>query len=312
MKLFLFEFFIHFLLLNLNSVHKVIYLNLLFPNSHISSSLLLPLADLPCSTVKDRGAIQQWQAMQHLCLVHGARPPGAETCHWGETLPPQLLQVTPLLRRQRWFILIYRQWNIICDLCPSHVILCFSFRCSVCSSTLLPGCYKEGSEVGSLVCTHHLTASQNAHPDYSKQTGSIENLPKLDEQEVTLSQGGLTDNPDLSDFIGKTDSDETVIFGRGETETEGGERKTRHDTLKKPRPPRPPKPTVEEGKLEEAGTRPIQTIETLTVTPDSGSASASPGRPVPAPRRILDSTPPRPAPRTRPPKAMDSPLVSGE
>lgn len=182
----------------------------------------------------------------------------------------------------------------------------------MCSSTLLPGCYKEGSEVGSLVCTHHLTASQNAHPDYSKQTGSIENLPKLDEQEVTLSQGGLTDNPDLSDFIGKTDSDETVIFGRGETETEGGERKTRHDTLKKPRPPRPPKPTVEEGKLEEAGTRPIQTIETLTVTPDSGSASASPGRPVPAPRRVLDSTPPRPAPRTRPPKAMDSPLVSGE
>ncbi|XP_014048728.2 MICAL-like protein 1 isoform X2 [Salmo salar] len=211
----------------------------------------------------------------------------------------------------------------ICTSCTKHVHLVqrhvtegklyhrSCFRCSVCSSTLLPGCYKEGSEVGSLVCTHHLTASQNAHPDYSKQTGSIENLPKLDEQEVTLSQGGLTDNPDLSDFIGKTDSGETVIFGRGQTETEGGERKTRHDTLKKPRPPCPPRPTVEEGKLEEAGTRPIQTTETLTVTPDSGSASASPGRPVPAPRRVLDSTPPRPAPRTRPPKAMDSPLVSG-
>ncbi|XP_021480786.2 lipoma-preferred partner homolog [Oncorhynchus mykiss] len=159
--------------------------------------------------------------------------------------------------------------------------------------------------------THHLTASQNAHPDYSKQTGSLENLPKLDEQEVTLSQGGFTDNLDLSDFIRKTDSGETVIFGRGGTETEGGERKTRHDTLKKPRPPCPPKPTVEEGKLEEAGTWPIQTTETVTVTPDSGSASASPGQPVPAPRRVLDSVPPRPAPRTHPPKAMDSPLVSG-
>uniref|UniRef100_A0A4W5PEH7 MICAL like 1 n=1 Tax=Hucho hucho TaxID=62062 RepID=A0A4W5PEH7_9TELE len=209
----------------------------------------------------------------------------------------------------------------ICASCMKHVHLVqrhltegklyhrSCFRCSVCSSTLLPGSYKAGSEVGSLVCTHHLTASQNAHPDYSKQTGSIENLPKLDEQEVTISQGGFTDNPDISDFKGKTDSGETVIFG--ENEMEGGERKTRHDTLKKPRPPRPPKPTVEEGKLEEAGTQPIQTTVTLTVTPDTDSASASPGRPVPAPRWVLDATPPRPAPRTRPPKAMDSPLVSG-
>ncbi|XP_045074417.1 MICAL-like protein 1 isoform X1 [Coregonus clupeaformis] len=219
----------------------------------------------------------------------------------------------------------------ICASCTKHVHLVqrhltegklyhrSCFKCSVCSNTLLPGSYKEGSEVGSLVCIHHLTASQNARSDYSKQTGSTENLHKLDEQEVTLSQGGFTDNPDLPHFIGKTDSGETVICGRGETETEGGERKTRQDTLKKPRPPRPPKPIVEEGTLEDAGTRPIQTTETkspdpcgLTLTPDSDLASGSPGRPVPAPRRVLDSTPPRPAPRTRLPKAsVHVPLSAG-
>uniref|UniRef100_A0AAZ3Q7V8 MICAL like 1 n=1 Tax=Oncorhynchus tshawytscha TaxID=74940 RepID=A0AAZ3Q7V8_ONCTS len=47
------------------------------------------------------------------------------------------------------------------------------FRCRECSSTLLPGSYKLGNEVGSLVCTHHFArsalANQNGRPDLSKR-----------------------------------------------------------------------------------------------------------------------------------------------
>ncbi|XP_062334374.1 MICAL-like protein 1 [Osmerus eperlanus] len=61
------------------------------------------------------------------------------------------------------------------------------FRCGLCSSTLLPGSYREGEEPGSLVCSHHCSASQSTRPDLSRQeeAGSMEHLPKVVTQEVT-------------------------------------------------------------------------------------------------------------------------------
>ncbi|XP_029618849.1 MICAL-like protein 1 isoform X3 [Salmo trutta] len=284
-------------LIDFNSLSK----DNVYENNHLAFEVaqsklgipaLLDAKDMVSTEVPDRLSIITYLSHYYHCFNKKSHagpaslktPYVAECSSHSKTQPDSLGGLQPAKSRTEERSNSGRPCSI-CASCTEHVHLVqrhvtegklyhrSCFRCSVCSSTLLPGSYKEGSEVGSLVCTHHLTASQNARPDYN--------------------------------------SDETVIFGRGETEMEGGERKTRHDTLKKPRPPRPPKPTVEEGKLEEAGTRPIQTTERLTVTPDSNSASASPGRPVPAPRRVLDSTPPRPAPRTRPPKAMDSPLVSG-
>ncbi|XP_019906227.2 MICAL-like protein 1 isoform X2 [Esox lucius] len=182
----------------------------------------------------------------------------------------------------------------VCASCSKHVHLVqrhlaegnstttAAFRCSVCSSTLLPGSYKEGTDAGSLVCIQHLTASQNVFPDYGKQTES-------------------TGNHNVSHVTGKMDSGETVVCGRRQTDTEGDERKTSHNTLKKPRPPDPPQPTAEESP-DPGG---------LTLTPGRDLASGSPVWPVAAPRRVFDSTPPRPAPRTCPPKAAESPSVLG-
>ncbi|MGH0146648.1 UNVERIFIED_CONTAM: hypothetical protein FKN15_022638 [Acipenser sinensis] len=48
------------------------------------------------------------------------------------------------------------------------------FRCKECSSTLLPGSYRAGSESGSFVCTHHYgnpSANQNGRPDLSQPGG---------------------------------------------------------------------------------------------------------------------------------------------
>ncbi|XP_058872174.1 MICAL-like protein 1 [Acipenser ruthenus] len=48
------------------------------------------------------------------------------------------------------------------------------FRCKECSSTLLPGSYRAGSESGSFVCTHHYgnpSANQNGRPDLSQLGG---------------------------------------------------------------------------------------------------------------------------------------------
>lgn len=207
----------------------------------------------------------------------------------------------------------------------------------MCSNTLLPGCYKEGSEAGSLVCTHHLSTSQS-RPDLSRsaEIGSTENLPKLGGQEVTSSQGGLIDNPNLSHYTRKTDSRERVVGEQGGTE--GEERNAKQERtsskeevqhrenrgltveskgkLKKSVPPRPLHPPKEERKLQEAGTLPTDRdykLQQETDSPDPCRLSGSSGLPVPAPRRMLDpSTPPRPAPRTRPPKVMDSPTATGE
>ncbi|KAL0190797.1 hypothetical protein M9458_013495, partial [Cirrhinus mrigala] len=43
----------------------------------------------------------------------------------------------------------------------------------------------------------------------------------------------------------------------------------------------------------------------------NGDESTTPGRPVPAPRRVFEPTPaPRPVPRPRPPRSSESPVVN--
>ncbi|KAJ7992616.1 hypothetical protein DPEC_G00280530 [Dallia pectoralis] len=173
------------------------------------------------------------------------------------------------------------------------------FRCSVCGGTLLPGSYIEGIEAGTLACTQHMIASQNICPGNSKQTES-------------------TRNRDPFHVTGETDTGETVVCGRGQSETEGDERKTRQDTVEMPKPPRPPQTTAEAENLNGAQTQPVQWKETkspdpggLRLTPGRDLASGRPVWPVAAPRRVYNSTPLRPALRTCPPEVMGSPSESG-
>eukprot|EP00063_Salmo_salar_P011324 XP_013986159.1 PREDICTED: MICAL-like protein 1 isoform X2 [Salmo salar] len=81
------------------------------------------------------------------------------------------------------------------------------FRCRECSSTLLPGSYKLGNEVGSLVCTHHFArsalANQNGRPDLSKRPTTV---PSVRIGRPMLPQTSL---PSGRDQAAKTPAQET-------------------------------------------------------------------------------------------------------
>ncbi|XP_071207282.1 MICAL-like protein 1 [Salvelinus alpinus] len=81
------------------------------------------------------------------------------------------------------------------------------FRCRECSSTLLPGSYKLGNDVGSLVCTHHFArsalANQNGRPDLSKRPTTV---PSVRIGRPMLPQ---TSPPSGRDQAAKTPAQET-------------------------------------------------------------------------------------------------------
>uniref|UniRef100_UPI003AAB4ED4 MICAL-like protein 1 isoform X2 n=1 Tax=Centroberyx gerrardi TaxID=166262 RepID=UPI003AAB4ED4 len=221
------------------------------------------------------------------------------------------------------------------------------FRCKVCCSTLLPGSYKQGSDAGSLICTHHITDSRNTRVDFSRQQiGSTENLPKLNCQERTLFLGGFTDNIyHLPHYTEKTESQDRLVCVRVETEGRGRntrqersrEVKERESTdsaggskgeVKRPAPPHPPPHRFKGRALEGAGEagpsliladsklqeEAVKSQGSSGRAPTSLCAAVSGGcsRPVPAPRRTLDSSArPVPAPRTKTFQRMDSSSATG-
>ncbi|KAM4635618.1 MICAL-like protein 1 [Polymixia lowei] len=198
------------------------------------------------------------------------------------------------------------------------------FRCKVCRTTLIPGSYKQGSDAGSLICIHHITDTENSHPDLCRQIGSTENLPKSKCQEVSLSAGGPLHPP------GKTESRDRLVH-RTE-ETDGGEGNARPETsrevedrvslgsnrkVKRPAPPHPPLRGCEDRTLESPilANSNLQEDATKTQGPPTSlgvSVSGGSSRPVAAPRRILDSsTPPVPAPRTKTLQRMNTSSATG-
>ncbi|XP_034390099.1 MICAL-like protein 1 isoform X2 [Cyclopterus lumpus] len=202
------------------------------------------------------------------------------------------------------------------------------FRCTECHSTLLPGSYKLGNNSGALVCTHHLArhalANQNGRLDFSKkpvvgQSARIgrSTIPHTSPSEKDraktpppVSQTNETDMPtnDCATVTAVTtnaaDSLEKAKVMDGSGEEEGI-----------PRPSSPPNPfdesDEEEVEREEDTKTPAKTINgDLPSTPISHNEGAS--RPVPAPRRVSEPTPPpRPAPRVRLPRTADG-LSVGE
>ncbi|XP_076148430.1 MICAL-like protein 1 isoform X1 [Alosa pseudoharengus] len=214
------------------------------------------------------------------------------------------------------------------------------FRCKECSSTLLPGSYKPGSDAGSLVCTHHFARSsstnQNGRPDLSKQPGMPARIrpkrPETPPKGRSLDRPAPTENAAspqataLPDPATKSDSMER------ETEKEksvaekvaekGGE--TSDSVKEETAPPKsstPPNPFDETDEEEEEEEKRGQDENAQKPAPSTlnGAPPHAPlgrgvpeSKPVPAPRRPAEVTPPpRPAPRNIH-LVVTSPAVNGD
>ncbi|KAF3846763.1 hypothetical protein F7725_003841 [Dissostichus mawsoni] len=224
----------------------------------------------------------------------------------------------------------------VCSLCfkPVHLIQRHlmdgkvfhrsCFRCKVCHSTLLPGSYTQRSEDGSLICSHHITDSTSV--ELNQQVTPPEILPKCKFVEGYVSLGGLavTSVP----YYGKiTESAHRLVYKTPEMEgKEKQERSSREDSAdgvksveKKPAPPLLPPPIVKDGTVEGGGAAPILAEDERQQEATHSSELSTPcirvteegsSRPVPAPRRILDSVP-VPAPRIKTASTTKSASAAG-
>ncbi|XP_018617622.2 MICAL-like protein 1 isoform X1 [Scleropages formosus] len=213
------------------------------------------------------------------------------------------------------------------------------FRCRECSSTLLPGSYKAGSEAGSLVCTHHFAKSTSTNhigrPDLSRVTGpmvrlgggpiEMETPPILRErEEAPLPEGTSEEESVVPSSTGKSESLENE---NGKDESRDGEEEEGVEDESKrvngsqgvavnanqSRPPNPFEDSEEEEAEEEGTTKPLKDSAGGELPSAPAGHVGDACRPVPAPRRVSDpSTTPRPVPRVRPPRVVDGPKVNGE
>ncbi|XP_049925932.1 MICAL-like protein 1 isoform X2 [Epinephelus moara] len=223
----------------------------------------------------------------------------------------------------------------VCSLCfrPVHLIQRHlidgkvyhrsCFRCKVCCSTLLPGSYTQGSDAGSLICTHHLTDSESTRVDLSQPVRSAESRPKRDYQSGYFSLGGSAISS-VPHYTKKTESQDRLVCKT--IETEGKERQERIKEVKeegnrdspvgpkKPARPRLPgkagsAPIPTDSKSQQEGAK---TQETSELSSQCERATEGRSRPVPAPRRLLDSSvAPVPAPRNKTAQPMYSSRSAG-
>ena len=173
----------------------------------------------------------------------------------------------------------------------------------MCRSTLLPGSYTQGSDDGSLICTHHVTDSKSS--DLNLPIRSAEDRPRCEFQAGYLSLGGLAVTS-VPHYTKQTEPQDRLVC---ETpETEGKEGGGRDSTVVVRKPARAPLPSVavKDGGAESVMTE-SKTQQEVTETQTHSEVSSpcvqeteGSSRPVPAPRRMLDSSAaPVPAPRTR-------------
>ncbi|XP_029293661.1 MICAL-like protein 1 isoform X2 [Cottoperca gobio] len=195
------------------------------------------------------------------------------------------------------------------------------FRCKMCRSILLPGSYTRGSDDGSLICTHHITDRESTRVDLTQQIKYTENRPRSKFQAVYFSLGGLAITS-VPHYTKTTESQDRLLCKTPEMEGKEKQERSRElkerenrdfavgvgSTVKKPAPPLLPPLSVKDRIVEGAGPAPflperkIQQEATKTSELSSPCVRETEGssRPVPAPRRMLDScVVPVPAPRTK-------------
>ncbi|XP_078126717.1 MICAL-like protein 1 isoform X1 [Sander vitreus] len=233
----------------------------------------------------------------------------------------------------------------VCSLCfkPVHLIQRHltdgkvyhrsCFRCKVCHSTLLPGSYTQGSDDGSLICTHHTSDSKSSGVDLNQQIGSTENRPKCEFQTGYFSVDGLAITS-VPHYTKKLESQDRLVCKTPEQDGKDRWEKSTElkdstvglkSKVKKPTPLHLPPPSVEDMTEGAVKARPatflaeskIQQEVTKTQEPSELSSTrvrvtGGSSRPVPAPRRMLDSSVvPVPAPRTKTAQPTSSSSAAG-
>ncbi|XP_023144486.2 MICAL-like protein 1 isoform X2 [Amphiprion ocellaris] len=190
----------------------------------------------------------------------------------------------------------------VCSLCfkPVHLIQRHlidgkvyhrsCFRCKVCHSTLLADSYTRGSDTGSLICTYHTVDGKSTYINLSQQPGSSDNQPESKFQEVFFSLAGLAITS-VPRYTKKPESQVRLVSRT--TEADERERQERSREIKNREspvgPPRLPQPSVKDKMVKGEGSRPV-----------------------PAPRRMLDSSGvPVPAPRIKTSQTMISSPAAG-
>ncbi|XP_053799559.1 MICAL-like protein 1 isoform X1 [Vidua chalybeata] len=177
------------------------------------------------------------------------------------------------------------------------------FRCKECSSTLLPGSYKPGSEAGTFVCTQHrgkLAVS-----------GKAERRPSLDQPELRTETGA--DSMGENAFqagaeVGKDDGDSQESVAETSTPAEGLAGPAEKDsTASKAETPTPPAHAGSGAPVSQTPPRPPIPSKPAGLTQDKASSldgQLRDSRPTPAPRKATDASalsPPtsHPVPRPR-------------
>lgn len=210
----------------------------------------------------------------------------------------------------------------------------------MCNSTLLAESYTQGSDAGSLICTHHITDNKSIHVDLNQKFGSTENRLKCKFQAGYFSLGGLAITS-VPHYTMKTESLDRPVCKTPEAEGKGRQEKSREvksrenrdstvglkSMVKKPAPPYPPLPSVKDSMVEGAGKAgpasiladgKIQQEATKTQQPSELSSlcvqvTEGISWPVPAPRRMLyTSVVPVPAPRTKTSRTTSSSPAAGK
>ncbi|XP_072539544.1 MICAL-like protein 1 isoform X2 [Salminus brasiliensis] len=208
------------------------------------------------------------------------------------------------------------------------------FRCRECSSTLLPGSYKLVGDAGSLVCTHHFSRTssvrQNGRPDLSRQVGPMASNASLE----TPPSGGILEkalpvDAEVGELAPSSNGQETKAQERENEHGQNDEgvaenREETEDSSRKETEPRPSSPPNPFDESEEEEDESLKKKEEEQAKPNTdaanGAISSTPlgsagedSRPVPAPRRVFDHSPPaRPVPRPRPARTSQSSAVNGE
>lgn len=192
-------------------------------------------------------------------------------------------------------------------------------RCTECHSTLLPGSYKIGSESGSLVCTHHLPrqtlASQNGRPDLSTKPAAVQSA-RISRSTVPHTSPCKRDQAETPTLVSQTNDMSTSDSVTATPATAGSLEKVKEidgsgETEEKSRSSSPPNPFDESDEEEEEAEKTEDTQTPAKCTANGDLPSTPDSRPVPAPRRVSEPTPPpRPAPRIRLPRASDG-LIAG-